>query len=253
MGAGHGHNLHFHGHSPIHRLPAHVKLTTLVLFVLVVVATPRTDVSAFGAYAVLLLAVAALSTIPWTYLARRMVVEVPFVVFALLMPFVAEGPRVRVGPLHLAEAGLWGAWGLLAKGTLGVLASLIFGTTTEPRDIVRALEKLRLPQPIVQIASFMFRYLEVVTGELRRMKIARDSRGFQARSIRQWRVLAGTLGALFIRSYERGERVHLAMLSRGYAGRLPFARQLTATWGDWGRALALPAAGLGILAAVMFA
>ena len=99
----------------------------------------------------------------------------------------------------------------------------------------------------------MFRYLEVVTGELRRIKIARDSRGFQARSIRQWRVLAGTLGALFIRSYERGERVHLAMLSRGYAGRLPFARQLTATWGDWVRALALPVAGIAILAAVMFA
>ena len=229
MGAGHGHNLHFHGHPPIHRLPAD---PTVVLL------TPGAYNSAYFEH---------------TYLARRMVVEVPFVVFALLMPFVAEGPRVRVGPLHLAEAGLWGAWGLLAKGTLGVLASLIFGTTTEPRDIVRALEKLRLPQPIVQIASFMFRYLEVVTGELRRMKIARDSRGFQARSIRQWRVLAGTLGALFIRSYERGERVHLAMLSRGYAGRLPFARQLTATWGDWVRALALPVAGIGILAAVMFA
>jgi cobalt/nickel transport system permease protein len=88
--------------------------------------------------------------------------------------------------------------------------------------------------------SFMFRYLEVVGGELARMRIARDSRGFRARSVRQWPVLAATLGALFIRSYERGERVHLAMMSRGYMGRMPFGDDLVATPGQWARAL-LPA------------
>lgn len=83
------------------------------------------------------------------------------------------------------------------------------------------------------------------------MRIARESRGFRARSVRQWRVLAGSLGALFIRSYERGERVHLAMLSRGYAGRLPFARELTASRRQWAEALVLPGAGIAILAAVV--
>jgi cobalt/nickel transport system permease protein len=67
----------------------------------------------------------------------------------------------------------------------------------------------------------MVRYLEVVTGELQRMRVARASRGFDARNPRHWPVLARSAGALFIRSYERGERVHLAMLSRGYTGRLP--------------------------------
>lgn len=215
MGAGHGHLLHFHGHSPLHRLPAHTKVVGLLAFVLLVVLTPRTAVWAFGIHAVVLLGLVALSRVPAAYLARRMVVEVPFVVFAALLPFVATGPRVDVGPLRLSEAGLWGAWALLAKGTLGVLASLLFGATTEPRDIVRGLDRLRLPQPLVQIMSFMFRYLEVVGGELTRMRIARDSRGFRARSVRQWPVLAATLGALFIRSYERGERVHLAMVARG--------------------------------------
>jgi cobalt/nickel transport system permease protein len=56
---------------------------------------------------------------------------------------------------------------------------------------------------------------------MERMKIARASRGFEATGIKHWRVLATAAGALFIRSYERGERVHLAMLSRGYSGALP--------------------------------
>jgi cobalt/nickel transport system permease protein len=69
--------------------------------------------------------------------------------------------------------------------------------------------------------GFMVRFLEVVTTEMRRMRIARESRGFTARNPRHWPVLARSAGALFIRSYERGERVHLAMLSRGYTGKLP--------------------------------
>ena len=69
--------------------------------------------------------------------------------------------------------------------------------------------------------GFMIRYLDVVTDELRRMQVARESRGFSARDPRHWPVLARSLGALFIRSYERGERVHLAMLSRGYTGKMP--------------------------------
>ncbi len=252
MGAGHGHLLHFHGHSSLHRLPAHAKLVGLLAFVLLVVLTPRTAVWAFAVHALVLAVLVVASRVPTGYLARRMVVEVPFVVFAALLPFVATGPRVDIGPLRLSEAGLWGAWGLLAKGTLGVLASLLFGATTEPRDIVRGLDRLRLPQPLVQIMSFMFRYLEVVGGELTRMRIARDSRGFRARSVRQWPVLAATLGALFIRSYERGERVHLAMMSRGYAGRMPFGDDLVATPVQWVRALA-PAlvAGAAVVVAVL--
>lgn len=221
MGAGHGHLLHYHGHSPIHRAPAHLKILVLVGFVLTVVATPRTAYPAFAAYALMIAVVVVVSRVPPTYLLKRLVVEVPFVLFAALMPFVARGPRVDVLGLSLSQEGLLGAWGLLVKGTLGVLASLTLAATTEPTDLLRGLERLRLPQQLVQIMMFMVRYLEVVGGELQRMRIARESRGFDSRDPRQWPVLARSMGALFIRSYERGERVHLAMLSRGYTGRMP--------------------------------
>ena len=221
MGAGHGHKLHYHGHSPIHRAPAHLKLLALLGFVLLVVATPREWFPVFGGYLVLIGIVVGVSRVPPSYLLRRMVIEVPFVLFAVLLPFVAHGPQIEVLGVTVSESGLLAAWGLLAKGTLGVLASLTLAATTEPQDLLTGLERLRLPSMLVQTASFMVRYLDVVTTEMQRMKIARESLGFSARDPRHWPVLARSAGALFIRSYERGERVHLAMLSRGYTGRLP--------------------------------
>ena len=93
--------------------------------------------------------------------------------------------------------------------------------TTPPRDLVRALQHLRVPDTLVTIAGFMVRYVDVVGDQMRRMRVARASRGFTARSLRAWPPLAASTGALFIRSYERGERVHLAMVSRGWSGRMP--------------------------------
>jgi len=196
-----------------------VKIATLVVFMLTVVATPREWYPVFAGYFALVLGVIAVSQVPFGYIAKRMVVEVPFVVFALLMPFVATGPRVDVLGISVSEAGVLAAWGLLAKGTLGVMASLTLAATTEPRDVLVGLERLRVPSQLVQIVGFMVRYLDVVTDEMRRMRIARESRGFSGRGLRAWPVYARTAGALFVRSYERGERVHLAMLSRGYDGR----------------------------------
>jgi cobalt/nickel transport system permease protein len=218
MGAGHGHKLHYHGHSALHRAPAHRKILALLGFVLVVVATPRDWFAAYAGYLAVLGLVVAVSDVPPTYLLKRMFVEVPFVAFALLMPFVATGPRTEFLGLTVSEPGLLAAWALLAKGTLGVLASLLLAATTEPRHLLDGLERLRLPRQLVQILGFMIRYLDVVTEEMRRMRIARESRGFTARDPRHWPVVARSAGALFVRSYERGERVHLAMLSRGHTG-----------------------------------
>ncbi len=221
MGAGHGHRLHYHGHSVVHRAPAHLKLVVLVAFMLVVVATPREWYPVFAGYLLVLIGLVALSGVPFGYLAKRMLIETPFVLFAVLVPFIADGPRIEVFGVSVSEPGLLAAWGLLAKGTIGVLASLTLAATTDPQDVLMGLRRLRLPDLIVQIMGFMLRYLDVVTAEMGRMVTAMRSRGCDPRSPRHWPVLARSLGALFIRSYERGERVHLAMLARGYDGNLP--------------------------------
>ncbi|MGW7360044.1 cobalt ECF transporter T component CbiQ [Streptomyces sp. NPDC054802] len=246
MGAGHAHKLYRHGHSPVHALPAHCKLLAVLCFVLVVVSTPREAVWAFGLYAVLLGAVAAAARIPAGFLLKRLLIEIPFVAFALLMPFVVPGEHTEVLGISLSVPGLWGAWNILAKGTLGVAASVILASTTELRSLLLGLQRLRLPSLLVQIASFMIRYGDVIADEMRRMSIARRSRGFEARGVRHWGVLAKSAGALFIRSYERGERVHLAMVSRGYTGTMPVLDETRATRAQWSSAAALPMTALAV-------
>lgn len=159
--------------------------------------------------------------IPMLILFKRALIEVPFIFFAVLMPFFGTGERLKVGPVDLYREGLIAGSGIVVKGTLGVMTAIILSTSTTAREILRGLERLKLPVLIVQIASFMLRYVNVVNDEMERMKIARQSRGFEATGIKHWKVLATAAGALFIRSYERGERVHLSMLSRGYKGVLP--------------------------------
>jgi cobalt/nickel transport system permease protein len=97
---------------------------------------------------------------------------------------------------------------------------------------------------MVQIASFMLRYVNVISDEMERMKIARESRGFDATGVKHWKVIATSAAALFIRSYERGERVHLAMLSRGFEGELPHTEVKSVGARAWLIALTIPTLAL---------
>lgn len=250
MRSGHTHILYRHGTSTAHRMPAHVKILALLGFILGVVLTPRTAWWAFVVDAAVIALVARAAHIPWRWYLPRLVVEVPFLVFALLLPFLAPGPRVEVLGVAVSAAGLAGAGNLLAKGTLGVLASLTLAATTDARAFIIGLQRLRLPAVMVEVAAFMVRYLDVVADDMQRMRIAREARGFQARGPADWRVLGTAAGALFIRSFERGERIHTAMLSRGYTGRMPLVDDAAVTAAQWRAALLPPtAAALTMLVA----
>lgn len=249
MADGHGRSLYRPGTSVVHRLPPAGKLLAHLTFVLVVVATPPLWFWAFLAYAVMLAGVAVVARVPLGYVLRRMVVEVPFVVFALLLPVVSQGPRQHVLGLWVSTDGLVSGWNILVKGTIGVVASVLLAATTDSRSLLAGLRTLHLPSRMVEIASFMVRYLGVVQGEMHRMRVARDSRGFEARHLGHVRAVAHTAGALFVRTYERGERVHLAMLSRGGGGAVPAtaAAQQPGQPHPW-LAAALPCAALTVLA-----
>lgn len=239
--------LHLPGDSVLHRLPAEAKLAATLAFVLAVVATPREAFWAFAAHGAVLAVLAAASGFTLAFVGRRLLIEVPFLVFALSLPILGRSPRIDVVGLSLSEPGLWAGWNLAVKGTLGLFAAIVLVGSTPVAELLRGLERLRVPSVLVAIAGFMVRYVSVVAGEADRMRIARLSRGDDPRWLWQARATAATAGTLFVRSYERGERVHLAMLARGYDGAMPQTVERRATpGGTWLLAATVPLAGIAV-------
>lgn len=236
--------------TPLHRAPAECKVLATILFIVAVALVPRGQlVWPYAIDAALLAAVAIAARTPISLLAGRLAIEVPFVLFVVLLPFVTAGTQVQVLGIGLSEEGLWTAFGILAKATLAVLATGVLAWTTTAPEILRGAERLGLPRQLTAIAGFALRYLQVLLDEFRRMRLARAMRGDDARWWWQARDAVRTISALAVRTFERGERVHVAMQARGYDGRMPALRLATpATPAAWSVALVVPALAALVLA-----
>ena len=246
----HGHDvgerLYIHRHSPIHNLPPHLKILSFLTFLVICVATPIQNYWAFIGFGVTVSVLLAIARLPVFTIAKRATIEIPFVIFAFLMPFFSKGERFEVLFFEISRPGAIAALSIITKGTLGVLTAILLSGSTPAREILRGFELLKMPSLLVQIMTFMLRYMNVITDEMERMKVARLSRGFEERGIRDWKFIAGTAGALFVRSYERGERVHTSMIARGYSGELPKTESPVVTISNKSLALGIPLAALVI-------
>jgi cobalt/nickel transport system permease protein len=239
-------SLYVAGASPLHRCPPEAKVAATLAFIVAVVVTPREAFWAFGLHAAVIAGAVTAAALPVGLVLRRLRVEVPFLAFAAFLPLIGSAPHTDLLGVSLSEPGLWAAWNIVAKGTLGVAASIVLASTTTVPDLLRGLERLRVPRVVTAIAGFMVRYLGIIVGEASRMHVARQSRGYDPRWLWQARGVAASAGTLFVRAYERGERVHLAMISRGYDGTVPDltgARPATAgatSAPDWAPAALVP-------------
>ncbi len=163
------------------------------------------------AEAAILGGVVILSRVPIRYIVTR------WLGFLLLVAFLAA--MVAAAHPDRARLGWWAVWGaLLAKNSLAFVAVLTLAATTPMRRLLSGLGRLGLPTVLVSTLHFMIRYLHVLAEELSRMTLARRSRTFRRSGRLDWGLLTGLIGMLLIRSFERGERVHAAMLSRGWDG-----------------------------------
>jgi cobalt/nickel transport system permease protein len=208
--------------SPIHRLDPRAKIVGLAGITVLAVSTPLQAWPAYAACAIALAVVAAVARVGPRTVWSRVRVILPVVVFvAAFVPFVRGGPAIQVGPLALSEAGLATFAVVSVKASIGALSAVLLGATTSFPDILHGLERLRAPRLLTVIASFMYRYVFVIADEARRMRSALAARAYRPRHLGEVAALGRMVTALFLRSYERGERVYLAMLSRGYAGAMP--------------------------------
>lgn len=253
MGAGHSHALYVHEHSSLHTTAAEAKLVAAFGLVVSVAVTPRQAIWAFGLYALLIVALVGLARVSPLFVVRRLTAVVPFVLFALFIPFIAAGEQVELWGISVSVDGLWGMWNILIKAVLGATVSILLTATTEIPDIIRGMGVLRVPALFTSIAMFMVRYLELVAEELQRTRVAMTSRGYDPRWLWQARPIASSAGALFVRSYERGERVHAAMVSRGFGEVMPELGHRRATRREWVAAMALVSMSASVAVAALVA
>jgi cobalt/nickel transport system permease protein len=219
------------GSSLIHTLDARVKL---VLTIMVIVCAALLPVGAW-------LALLALSALVWTAIIasgvglatilRRSLLALPFLAVVTTVIFSIPGRPVFQLPLGFAmltatDAGLLRFVTIVWKSWLSMHAALLLTATTHFLDVLRALQALHMPKIIVALLSFMYRYLFILVDEAQRLLRARDCRaaalnGSGGGSV-LWRaqVTGRLVGTLFLRSFERSERIYVAMLSRGYSGEL---------------------------------
>ncbi len=216
--------------SLIHRLDPRVKVVVTVLFIISNVLLPDGAWLAFGLAWGALLLVNLLAQMGLAYSFKRSFVALPFALAAITVIFTLPGQPVLsllLGSWQLTatDAGLIRFASIVIRSWLSVQMAIILVAATQFPDMMHALRHLRLPALLVAVVSFMYRYLFVLADEVLRLLRARESRsacmpGYKSGGSIPWRArVAGNMaGQLFVRSYERSDRVYNAMLARGYDG-----------------------------------
>lgn len=214
--------------SRVHRLDPRAKIVGLATVTLVAVSTPFELWPVYLSCAAALVGVASAARVRPFEVWRRARVVLPLVLFvAAFLPFFRTGEKsYALGPLSVSVEGLETFAEVSAKATIGTVSAVLLGATTAFPAVLRGLEALRAPRVLVAIAAFMYRYLFVVVDEVMRMRTALAARGYRPRSALRSGAIGRVVAALFLRSYARGERVYLAMASRGYRGSIPHLDRL---------------------------
>lgn len=196
------------GSSPLHALDARAKLGALLGFLIAISTTPPLAQAAFAAYAGVLFSALVAARLPLGAMFRRAALVLPFAAtFALITWWSGDGARA----LALAE-----------KSFLSGLAALLLIATTPMTQLLRALDSLGMPRPLVLVIQFLYRYLFVISEQAQHMRLAsRCRQGPSAGRRSRFRAAAGAVGVLFARSWERADGIYQAMLARGFTGRFP--------------------------------
>lgn len=248
-----------HGSGALYRADARVKILIALAFAFGITTVPEGSWAAFAGFGIFALAAIAASKLPPRLVFGRALLALPFVAAAVPLIFTREGNTIFSVPLvgwTASIEGLTSVASIMLRSWLAVLMAIVLTSCTTPIDLLRGLERLRTPRILAATIFFMYRYLFVIGGEGQRLMRARDSRSaisdrdLKAGGTVGWRgkVLGNMVGSLFIRSYERSERIYAAMQARGYDGSIRFAEERMLRRNDWMLfAVAITAIGLLVL------
>lgn len=208
--------------SPIRALNPKTKVISLLTIVVIVVSTSHTAKTTFLLYTAMALFLILMSNIPITVFLKRLLIIAPFVLIAIVaVPFMGENPKdvsysLGLFDITVSERGLQVVFNVAVKSSLSVLFLTLLISSTPFRHLIRGLKELRIPSLITDSLLFMYQYIFILIDEGEKITRARDARCYGGRWIWHAHIIGYIIGALFIRSFERGERIYLAMKARGY-------------------------------------
>lgn len=206
-----------------HSLAPRSRLLCTLLIVFAIGLTPNGRWLTWAVYGLGVLSLILLSRVTLPVLLKRIAVEFAFISVVLLGTLFRDGGEVlwSWGSLKITTVGLTVLGSVTLKALLSLLMLNVLTLTTSIPALLNALVALRTPPLLVAILASMYRYLSVLIGEFNAMRRAAASRNLMGRNRWQRLVIGNMIGSLFIRTYERGERVYQAMLARGYQGLPP--------------------------------
>ena len=217
----HSHHLSLHSKSQLHELSPQLKILSTLLIVISIAFSKIINPFQIISHAVIVFLIIRFSNIPLKTYLKRLTLDIPFILFALFLPFLSSGNNDMVFTLFTFEiyrTGLLEMFAILFKATAGLSMGIVLTATTTNIELIYGLQKLKVPPIIIAIMSFSIRYIDVFIDEFKRVKISMQSRGYIEKGIKTLLPIAYASGAMLIRGYERGERVYLSMISRGFTG-----------------------------------
>ena len=214
----------------VHHLDPRGKVVLALAFILTAGLMPIGAWSGFAALLILALAASLASRLGLTFALRRSYIALPFALVALPLVFTVPGEVVYQTPLTgwtITAQGLERFLSLILRSWIAIQAAILLVAATPFPDVLWALGALGVPRLLVATIGFMYRYFFVLADETARMLRARAARSAEVHGRRKpsllWQggVAGAMVGSLFLRALERSERVHAAMLARGYNGQMP--------------------------------
>ena len=211
----------------IHRRDPRAKLVTTAVFIITVVSFNKYDISGLLPFILYPIVLTSLGNVPSGGIFRKILIASPFAIFiGIFNPLLDRQILMHIGPI-----GISGGWlsfaSILLRFALTVSVALILIATTGFEAVCLSLERMKVPRVFVTQLLFMYRYLFVLIEEALRMVRAFSLRSFSAKRV-DIGVFGSLVGQLLLRTMHRAQRIHAAMLSRGFDGRIPLLRSFKA-------------------------
>ena len=205
--------------TPLHKIDPRAKLITALFFILTVVSFGKYEISMLVPFIFFPVYLLTSGNIPVVYILKKILYVSPFaLMIGVFNPFFDQGVI-----LHVGNTGISGGWisflSIMMRFSLTVSTALALISCTGFNNICFAINRLGAPKIFAVQLLFLYRYIFVLAEEAARMVRARNLRSFDGKG-KGIRTYGPMLGNLLLRTINRAERIHLAMICRGFDGNI---------------------------------